>query len=158
MLAGSAVMVVVVGLLGCEYSWTGPVMLEELEGLPVKEAGTGVSAVEGMGTEWTVMWVAECREVGTGMGLVGALPVAPGIAEACEAVGRDGHPVREGWTAGEGEGTVTAADLGGCPGPADCNKAAAPAAHNHPVPVVRMPSIHISSNILIRYNAGLIDL
>lgn len=50
MLVGSAV-VVAVELLGCEYSWAGPVMLEELERLPVEEAGTGVSAVEGMGTE-----------------------------------------------------------------------------------------------------------
>lgn len=50
MLVGSAVMVVV-GLLGCEYSWTGPGMLEELERLPVEEAATGVSAVEGMGIE-----------------------------------------------------------------------------------------------------------
>lgn len=50
MLAGSAVMVVV-ELLGCEYSWTGPVMLENLERLPVEEAGTGASAAEGTGTE-----------------------------------------------------------------------------------------------------------
>lgn len=47
---GSVVMVLV-GLLGCEYSWTGPVMLEELERLPAEEAGTGVSAAEDMGTE-----------------------------------------------------------------------------------------------------------
>lgn len=50
MLVGAAVMVVV-ALLGCEYSWTGPAMLEELEMLPVEEAGTGESAVEGMVTE-----------------------------------------------------------------------------------------------------------
>lgn len=49
--AGSVVMVVVVGLLGCEYSWTGPVMLEELERLPAEEAGTGASVAEDMGTE-----------------------------------------------------------------------------------------------------------
>lgn len=49
MFVGSAVMAV--ELLGCEYSWTGSVMLEVLERLPVVEAGTGVSAVEGKGTE-----------------------------------------------------------------------------------------------------------
>lgn len=54
MLAGSVVMVVA-GLLGCEYSWTAPVMLEELERLPAEEAGTGVSVAEDMGTEWTVV-------------------------------------------------------------------------------------------------------
>lgn len=41
----------VVGHLGCEYSWPVPVMLEELEGLPVEEAGTGESAAEGTVTE-----------------------------------------------------------------------------------------------------------
>lgn len=50
MLAGSAVMVVV-GLLGCEYSWAGSAMLKEFEGLPVEEAGTGVPVAEGTGTE-----------------------------------------------------------------------------------------------------------
>lgn len=95
--------------------------------------------------------MAESREVGTGMARVEVHPVAPGSAEACEAVGRDGRPVREGQMAGKGEGMVTAADPGECLGPAGCNKAAAPvAAHNHLVPAVRMPSIQMSSTTLIR--------
>lgn len=92
------------------------------------------------------------------MALVGVLPVAPGPAEACEAVGRDGHPVHEGQMAGEGESMVTVADPGEHPGPADCNKAAAPAAHNQLVPAVHMPSIKINSTTVIRYKAGMIDL
>lgn len=36
---------------------------------------------------------------------------------------------------------MTVADPGECLGPADCNKAAAPAAHNHLVPAVRMPPV-----------------
>lgn len=156
-LAGSVVMVVA-GLLGCEYSWTAPVMLEELERLPAEEAGTGASVAEDMGTEWTVVQGAESREFVIEMAQVGARPMAPGTAEACETAGRDGHPVREVQMAGQGEGTVTVADPGECLGPADCNKAAAPAAHNHLVPAVRMPSTQMSSTTLIRYKAGLMDL
>lgn len=92
------------------------------------------------------------------MALVGERPVALGSAEACEAVGRDGHPVHEGQMAGEGENMVTVADPGEWPGPADCNKAAAPAAHNQLVPAVHMPSIQMNSTTLIKYKAGLIDL
>lgn len=92
------------------------------------------------------------------MALVGGLLVAPGTAEACGAVGMDGHPAREGQMAGEGEDTVTVADPGESPGPADCNKAAAPAVRNHLVPAVRMPSTQMSSTILIRDKVGLMDL
>lgn len=88
------------------------------------------------------------------MALVGGLPVDPGTAEACGAVGMGGHPARERQMAGQGEGKVTVADPGECPGPADCNKAAAPAVHNHLVLAVRMPSTQMRSNAttLIIYN------
>lgn len=75
------------------------------------------------------------------MALVEVLPVAPGTAEACETVGRNGHPVHAGQMAGEDGNMVTVADPGERPGPADHNKAVAPAAHNHLVPAVHMPSI-----------------
>lgn len=89
---------------------------------------------------------------------MGVLPVGPGTAEACGVVGRDGHPVREGQMAGEGEDTVTVVDPGECLGLADCNKAAAPAAHNHLVPAVHMPSTQMSNTTLIKSKAGLINL
>lgn len=92
------------------------------------------------------------------MALVEVLQVAPGTVEACETVGRGGHPVREEQMAEEGEGMVTVADPGEHPGPAECNKAAAPAAHNRLVPAVHMPSIQVSRSAHIRFKVGLTEM
>lgn len=83
------------------------------------------------------------------MALGELLPATLGTAEACETVGRYGHPVRVGQMAEEGEDMVTVADPGEFLGPADCNKAAALAAHNHLVPAVHMPSTQISNTTFI---------